>query len=275
MSQLLALLSAVLFGFGDFTGGVASGRMHVWKVTAWSQVLGLAALVVGLLIIPAEAVTASDLIFGAVGGTAGLIGLAILYATLAAGTMSVVAPIAGATSAVIPVLVDLASGTRLTPFEWIGIICALAAVLAIGLDHSARHLDGKLLLQAVAAGVGFAVFFLALGQTSPDSGLWPLVAARAVTIPIAMAAALILGVVAIPRGRDLHLVAGAGNLDMGANVAVAISLQTGPVGVNSVLASLYPAFTVLAAVLILRERPSRRQGAGIALALVAVLLLAL
>lgn len=189
--------------------------------------------------------------------------------------MSVVAPIAGATSAVIPVLVDLASGTQLTGLEWLGILCALVAMLAIGLDDSARHLDGKLLLQAVAAGVAFSVFFLALGQTSPDSGLWPLVAARAVTVPIAVATALLLGVAAIPHGNDLRLVAGAGNLDMAANIAVALSLQTGPVGVNSVLASLYPAFTALAAVLVLKERPSRQQGVGIALALTAVLLLAL
>lgn len=274
MSQLLALLSAVLFGLGDFSGGVATARMHVWRVTAWSQVLGLAILVLGLVLVPADAVTGRDLVFGALGGIAGLAGLAILYATLAAGTMSVVAPIAGATSAVIPVLVDLASGTTLDPVEWIGITLALAAVLAIGLDHSARHLDAKLLFQAVAAGAAFAVFFLALGETSADSGVWPLVAARTATIPIALMIAGILREAALPRGNDLGLVAAAGNLDMGANVAVILSLQSGPVGVNSVLASLYPAFTALAAVVILRERPTRRQGIGIALALAAVVLLA-
>jgi drug/metabolite transporter (DMT)-like permease len=65
-----------------------------------------------------------------------------------------------------------------------------------------------------------------------------------------------------------------GTLDMGANVAVTLALQRGPIGINAVLSSLYPAFTALAAIIVLHERPTTRQGVGIGFALVAVLALA-
>jgi drug/metabolite transporter (DMT)-like permease len=275
MSQLLALLSAVLFGVADFTGGLVTRRLPVWKVIPWSQLLGLPLLVVGLLVVPAEEITALDLALGAVGGIAGLAGLAILYSTLAAGTMSVVAPISGAVAAAIPVIFDLSRGEELSPLQIFGIVLALAAVLLVGLDHSARHLDGRLLLQAAAAGAAFAVFFIALGFTDEASGLWPLVAARTATVPIAFAVALALGVAARPRDDDLRLVAVAGTLDMGANVAIALALQRGPIGVSSVLSSLYPAVTAVVAVVVLNERPSTQQLVGIGFALAAVLALAL
>lgn len=275
MSQLLALVSAVLFGVADFTGGFVTRRLPVWKVIFWSQLLGLPLLVVGLLVVPAEEVTALDLGLGAIGGVAGLIGLAILYSTLAAGTMSVVAPISGAVAAAIPVVFDLSRGEELSPLQIFGIVLALAAVLLVGLDHSARHLDAQLLLQAAAAGAAFAVFFIALGFTDEASGLWPLVAARAATVPIAFAVALALGVAARPRDDDLKLVGIAGTLDMGANIAIALALQRGPIGISSVLSSLYPAVTAVVAVVVLKERPSTQQLVGIGFALAAVLALAL
>jgi drug/metabolite transporter (DMT)-like permease len=274
MSQLLALASAALFGIADFAGGYASRLMPVWRVTAWSQLIGLATLAVGLLIVRAENVTTADLVFGAIGGVFGLIGLAILYASLAAGTMSVVAPITGAAAAAIPVLFDLIGGVRLDRLEWLGVVLAVAAVILVGFDREARHIDSRLLTQALAAGFAFAIFFIALGQTSPESGLWPLVAARIITVPTAFIVALALGVAARPSGERLRLLAAIGTLDMGANVAVTLALQRGPIGINSVLSSLYPAFTALAAVIVLHERPTTRQGVGIGFALVAVLALA-
>jgi drug/metabolite transporter (DMT)-like permease len=225
--------------------------------------------------VPVEEVTAADLAWGAIAGIAGLVGLVILYSTLAAGTMSVVAPISGAVAAAIPVVFDLARGKDMSLLRVLGIALALAVVLLVGLDHSARHLDVRLLLQAAAAGVAFAAFFIALGFTDEASGLWPLVAARSVTIPISFVVALALGVSAPPHGHDLSLVAAAGTLDMGANVAIALALQRGPLGINSVLSSLYPAVTAVVAVVVLKERPSTQQLVGIGLALAAVLALAL
>ncbi len=275
MSQILALTSAVFYGLGDFLGGISTRRSSVWTVTAWSQTLGLGVLLIGLILIPAEVVTPADILWGALAGVIGLVGLATLYSTLASGSMTVVAPIAGATTAVIPVVVDLAQGAELSTRHWIGIGLALGAVLLIGIDPDSKGTDVRMIGRAVLAGTAFGIFFIALAQTSESSGLWPLVGARGMTIPIAFAIAGLKRVAAPPRGRDLAVLALLGNLDMAANVSIALALQRGPLGISTVLSSLYPAFTAITAVIVLHERPRPAQTVGIVLAMGAIIALAL
>ncbi|MEZ5175220.1 MAG: DMT family transporter [Acidimicrobiia bacterium] len=275
MTQLLAIASAAMFGVADFAGGLATRRLSAWTVTAWSQLAGTPILVLGLAVVAAPNPTRGDLVWGATGGIFGLIGLAIMYATLAAGTMSIVAPIIGAGAAMLPVAWAVATGESIVGVQWIGIIAAGCAVAILASEPGAGRLDRRLFLQALAAAFGFAVFFIALGQTHEDSGLWPLAAARAVTIPVAF------GVLIVTRRHRLvphgtwRLIVVTGAFDMAANVAIVLAVQRGPLGINAVLGSLYPLFTVAAAITILRERPSSRQVAGIVLALGAILLLAI
>jgi drug/metabolite transporter (DMT)-like permease len=277
VSSILALASAVFFGFGDFCGGLSSRRLPVWTVAAGSQVLGLPVLAVGLLVVSAPSVTTGDLVAGAVGGVAGLIGLALLYGALADGTMSIVAPITGAVAASVPVLVDLVLGTRLTGRQWVGVAVALAAILLLA-GPGRPSLTPALALRAIGAGLGFAAFFVAWSQTSVESGLWPLVAARGVSIPIAVAVAVIAAGrrPAGPGGsRSVWaLVAVTGVLDMAANVSLTLGLQRGSLGVVSVLSSLYPAVTAVVAIAVLGERPGRFESVGIGGAVVAAILLA-
>jgi len=275
MSQVLALTSAVFYGIGDFLGGIATRRSSVWTVTAWSQTLGLAMLAIGLIVVPTEAVTAADILWGALAGVIALTGLAALYSTLASGSMTIVAPIAGVTTAAIPVIVDLSQGAELSLQHWAGIGLALAAVLLIGFDPAGRSTDVPMIGRAVFAGTVFGVFFIALSQTSEASGLWPLVGARAVTIPLAFTIAGFKRVASPPKGRDLGILAVLGNLDMAANVSITLALQRGPLGISAVLSSLYPAFTAITAVLVLHERPRPSQTIGIVLAIGAILTLAL
>jgi drug/metabolite transporter (DMT)-like permease len=275
MSQILALSSAVFYGLGDFLGGISTRRSSVWTVTAWSQALGLGVLVIGLLVVPADVVTAPDILWGALAGVIGLAGLALLYSTLASGSMTIVAPIAGATTAVIPVIVDLAQGAEMSTRHWIGIGLAVGAVLLIGIDPASKGTNVRMIGRAILAGTSFGIFFIAFAQTSEASGLWPLVGARGVTVPIAFAIAGLRGVAAPPKGRDLGLLAVLGNLDMTANVAIALALQRGPLGISAVLSSLYPAFTAITAVIVLHERPRPAQTLGIVLAMGAIVALAL
>jgi drug/metabolite transporter (DMT)-like permease len=273
MSELLAVIASFFYGFADFAGGIATKRLPVWTVVAWSQLLGVALLVGGLVVVPASAVTSADLAWGSVAGLAGLVGLVLLYRSLAGGTMAVVAPVSGAVAAVVPVLFDVAAGTTLTRREALGIALALVAIVLVGLGHGAKSLDARSIAGGISAGALFGLFFVALAQTSPDAGLWPLVAARATTVPLAFLVAAVTRTAGAPRGTDLALVATAGSLDMAANVSGALALQRGPVGVTSVLVSLYPAVTAAAAVMVLRERPSARQLVGVVLALAAVVTL--
>jgi drug/metabolite transporter (DMT)-like permease len=273
MTLALALGGAIFYGLGDFSGGYASKRLPPWGVMAWSQTIGLAALGAGLLLFPAEAVTAGDIWWGVLAGLGGAVGIGLLYRSLAEGTMAVVSPITAATTAAIPVIVDVATGGDLGGLAAIGVAVALVAIVIIAREQSRQRLSPRLLAMALAAGAGFAAFFIAISQTTEASGFWPLVGARAVTIPLGLLLHRRLEQPARPRGDGLRWVAAAGLLDMGANLLVAAALQRGPLGIVSVLSSLYPVVTALAAVVVLKERLSRTQLGGVALAMVAVVLL--
>jgi len=189
--------------------------------------------------------------------------------------MSIVAPISGVTSAAIPVIADLLFGNTLSTRQWLGIGLAFAAVVLVGYERSSGSADFRLIARAMAAGAAFGFFFIMFAQTSPDSGLWPLVAARATTIPIAFLVAALSGVAAPPPRRDVGLLGFVGSLDMAANVTIALALQRGPLAVNVVLSSLYPAFTAVTAIIVHHERPSSRQSVGVFLALGAIVALVL
>jgi drug/metabolite transporter (DMT)-like permease len=273
MNQALAAAAAIFYGFADFAGGFATRQLSVWKVMAWAQLLGLGLLAVGLVVVPATEVTGRDVFFGAVAGFVGLVGLVVLYLSLAQGTMAVVAPVSGAVAAAVPVVVDVVFGPGLSTRQWVGVGLALAAVALVGMEPGVAGTDRRWLAGAIFSGISFGVFYVALGQTDAASGLWPLVAARGTSIPIAFVIAGGLGVAAVPGRRYLGLIALIGNLDMAANVFSALALQRGPAGVTAVVVSLYPAVTAATAMVLLRERPSGRQLAGIGFALGALIAL--
>jgi hypothetical protein len=97
----LALLTAALFGTGDFLGGLAGKRMSVLRVLAISHTIGLLLITVGAIVI-ADEFLLGDLAWGALAGIAGFIGLALLDRGLARGPMGVVAPLTAITSAAVP-----------------------------------------------------------------------------------------------------------------------------------------------------------------------------
>jgi drug/metabolite transporter (DMT)-like permease len=71
------------------------------------------------------------------------------------------------------------------------------------------------------------------------------------------------------------MVAVAGIGDMTANALYLVATQHGQLAITGVLASLYPASTVLLAQVVLRERLARTQAAGLAAATAAVVLITL
>ncbi|MDJ0952198.1 MAG: DMT family transporter [Acidimicrobiia bacterium] len=273
MTLALALGGAVFYGLADFSGGFAAKRNPPWGVTYLSQTIGLVALAMALLLLPAEEVTIADILWGAGAGIGGVVGVGLLYRALAEGTMAVVSPVTAATTAAIPVVVDLATGGSLTPLAAAGVVVAVVAIATIAGERSARRLSPGLLGLALAAGTGFAIFFIAIAQTSEASGFWPLVGARLVTIPLGFVLHRSLERPMQLNRSSLRWISAAGLLDMGANLLVAVALQRGPLGIVSVLTSLYPAVTALTATVVLRERLTRAQGVGVGLAMVAVVML--
>jgi drug/metabolite transporter (DMT)-like permease len=271
MSVVLALLASLTYGAADFLGGLIGRKVPILAVVLWSQSAGLMLALAAAVAFPAESVAASDFSWGAAGGTAGTMGLFYLYKGLAEGRMAVVSPVTALVGAVVPLAIGLAIGERPGLVHGIGIVVALpamwlvASVPSSGVEGGARY--------GVIAGSGFGLFFAAIAQTGAESGFWPLVGARLAQVALVAIVAAGRRPVTPPRDSWLGLVAlGAG--DILANVFLLLAFRSGLLTLVSVLASLYPAVTVLLAVAILDEPIGRRQVWGLALALGAVGLIA-
>ena len=277
MAVVLALGSALIYGAADFCGGVASRRATAFAVVALSQAAGLVGVLALLPILGGDP-TAADLGWGAAAGLAVAGGLVLFYRGLAVGVMSVVAPVTALTAAAVPVLGGLALGERLPPWAVVGIVLALVAVILVAAEGGLPTLRAARtagLLPALAAGVGFGVFFVLLDRTRPESTLWPLVASRSVSGLLVVLLALATRASLRVPGRTAGLIVLAGCLDMAANTLFLLATQQGQLAITGVLASLYPVSTVVLAQSLLRERLGRAQLAGLAAAIAAVVLITL
>jgi drug/metabolite transporter (DMT)-like permease len=279
LAAILALSSAALYGASDFLGGLASRRAHTGAVVLISQASGMVALAVVLPFLPDAAPALRDLAWGAVAGAAIGAGLALLYRALAVGSMAVVAPATAVCAVVIPLAAALLLGERPGPRALVGIVLALLSIVLVSQPRASsgdrRAAGGRApgLGLALLAGFGIGVFFFALARAASTAGLWPLLAARAVAV-------VVFGIAAIVGGHPLRMAApvatmvvAGGVADMAANALYLLATHHGPLSVVVTLSSLYPASTVILALAVLGERLSALQGAGIACALLAVLLI--
>ncbi|MGH3356314.1 MAG: EamA family transporter, partial [Nocardioidaceae bacterium] len=130
-------------------------------------------------------------------------------------------------------------------------------------------------LDGVLAGLGFGFLFVALGQVPSGAGLLPAGLGLAASIPVVAMVAASMRKTWIPRGRHAVPALAVGALAALATVLFQLASQSGLLTIVSVLSALYPAFTVLLAVLVLREHIHRGQAVGLALAGAAVTLVAL
>jgi uncharacterized membrane protein len=132
---------------------------------------------------------------------------------------------------------------------------------------------------AVAAGLGIGVFYVTMARTDPASGLWPLVAARAVSTALfALAALATLSRwrrAATPAGELWRWAALSGLCDSAANALYLIASRDGNLAVVATLTSLYPASTVFLAAVALGERLRLARIAGLGLATAAVVMIVL
>ena len=281
MAFLLALLSAVTYGAADFMGGIAAKRATTVAAVIVSQAAGLVILAIVLPLLPPAAVSRADIVWGATAGLTGGGGVALLYRALAIGPMSVVAPLTAVCAAAIPVAAGLAFGERLTAVTAVGIALAAVAIVLVGQELKAGDMEiagvsrtrGQGVPLAIAAGVAIGLFFVCLERTSVESGLWPLIPARIVSVGLFVAAALTTKrPVLVPRSI-MAVAVGGGALDMLANALYLIAVQQGQLSIVATLASLYPASTIILARAFLHERWSRMQAIGVVTAVLATALI--
>jgi drug/metabolite transporter (DMT)-like permease len=273
---VLALASALVYGTGDFMGGLASRRATALAVTLVSQCAGLLSLLLVLAFLHGDGFDGADAAWGALGGLCGAVALVSFYWALAAGAMSVVAPLTAVVSAVVPVVTGLALGERPSALAVAGIALAIPAIALISREggDAPPRATRLVLTAALGAGLGFGFFFVTLARTSGDSGVWPLVAARGASITLlALVVVALRHPVALPRDiRPIVLLAGVA--DTAANALYLAAVHRGLLSLVAVVAAMYPASTVVLARVVLGERVHRWQVGGFALAALAVALVA-
>jgi drug/metabolite transporter (DMT)-like permease len=283
MFAVLALASAVCYGAADFLGGLTSKRASTFAIVVLSQFAGLVLLFVMFPLLPDAAPVRADYLWGALAGLTGGVGVALLYRALAIGVMAVVAPTTAVCAVVIPVLAAVVLGERPEAVTFAGIALAIVAIALVSQStHPDPNGDGReqkagargyAFSLALLSGVVIGFFYLALARTSDRAGLWPLVAARIVSVALFSGMAFLTSQsLRVPSGIRITVVAG-GALDMIANFLYLIATRSGPLSVVVTLASLYPASTVLLARVVLHERLSRLQWLGVVCAMVAVMMI--
>jgi drug/metabolite transporter (DMT)-like permease len=239
-------------------------RSRVLVVLVISQAGGLALVVLVWAITQPETPSAERILYGALAGVAGVIGLVAFYRGFAVGAMGVVAPITS-TAVMIPLAVGLARGERPSTLQAVGIGLALAGVLGASYEathgNRARIAVGSGLALIAAASFGCAL--LGLSAAAKGGAVWAALSLRGAGTPLVVAAALLVrvrGERLIARGWPAMAAVGAG--DAGANILYSAASTRGLLSVVAVLASLYPAIVVALARLVLHERLHAIQRVG-------------
>ena len=270
----LSLLSAATWGGSDFAGGWGARRASSLLITASGQVVSLAALLCICLALRLPVPGIKFLVYAAIGGFEGAFALAIFYRALAMGAMGLTAALTGLLTAFIPVLFELIHSGWPSGLTTAGLAVGLAAIWMISQSQSASGsgTPARALLLGSCAGAGFGVQLILFKMGAEGGVLWALTSGR-----IAGATAILLTVaIARPKGGwQGFWLAGiiSGRFDTIGNLFYMMASQMGRLDVAAVICSMYPAGTILLAGIILRERPTRRQVAGMGLALAAVALL--
>jgi drug/metabolite transporter (DMT)-like permease len=275
MGIMLGLAAALLYGGSDFAGGVASRRSGWLRVTVIGSAVATAVAWVALLIAGGPGPSLHAVAWGLASGVAGGIGTLALYRGLARGQMSVVGPVSAVGAAVVPVVAGVALGERPSLLAVAGVLVSLPAIVLVAASGSVRGKLGGGLFDGLVAGVAFGILFIGLAQAGRGAGLWPVASEQTGTLLVALAAALKTRQPLRIPVRAVALPAFAGASSTAAAAAYFDATHFSMLAIAAVLVSLYPGVTVLLARVLLKERFSPAQRAGLGLCALAVAAIAL
>lgn len=264
MTVLLSLAAAVAYGLSDFLGGLFSRRSSLWPTGLLACAGALLGSLVLALTVPGEP-TGADFGWAALAGIGSGTGTAFLYRGLAAGRMGVVAPVSAVGAALIPLAVGLLGGDRPGMLAWLGILVAFPGIWLVSREEGDPAAGSAGLLDGVIAGVGFGALFAALGQVPSEAGYWPLALCQVFSVLSVGVVAAGFGENPLPRRRQDLLGLVPGVLASLAVLLFMLATSHGLLSVAAIITSLYPAFTVLLAIAVLREHVHRAQAVGLAL----------
>jgi len=267
---MLGLVSAIVWGAGDFCGGISSKRNTTFTVMFFSQIAGWLMLTVFSLYYSTFIFSLRFILLSGLTGIIGVTSLGALYSSLSKTQMGIVAPVAAITSAVIPVVVGsftegVPAGTKLVGFGF-----AFVAVWFLstgGKKGSFRLNDLKL---PFLAGCGFGLFFVFFDLLVNEDLLWPLVIIRFTVIVLMSIYCLFKRPKLSIAPGSLYIIALAGIFDTGGNVLFGLATTIGRLDISSVLGSLYPVTTVILAWFLLNEKLTAFQWFGVVCTIIAL-----
>ncbi|MGA2538919.1 MAG: DMT family transporter [Terracidiphilus sp.] len=272
----LGLLSAGAWGGSDFVGGLGARRAPVLLIVVSGHFVSLLALLAICFGAHLDLPATRDLVIAAVGGFEGALALALFYRGLALGAMGLTAALAGLLTAILPVFFSIYRDGFPTLLTAAGLAMGLTAIWLI--THAPEG-SGKrastppiALLFGALAGIGFGTQLILFKMVAGGGVLWAMTSARAAGVT-AMLLVLVFMPPKAPWQGFWFLGILAGFLDTIGNLLYIETTRFGRLDVAAIVCSLYPAGTILLAAMVLREWPTRRQFAGMALALAAVALL--
>ena len=280
---LLAFSSALAYGAADFIGGAGSRRYSPWQVVLVGQATGAIVMLSAGLLLPGSPAT-PDFAWALLAGCGSAIGSISLYRGLARGRMGLVAPVSAVGAAVLPVLVGAAIGEHRSWVVWIGLVTALPGIWLVsgntaserpGVDPDRIAARRRAVTDGFIAGAGFGTLFVALSQISDGAGLLPLATNQLVGAILTVTAATGLKQTWRPHRGVIAWGTAVGALGALGTLAFMVATGKTSLGIAGVLASLYPAITVLLAGSLLGERIGTGQRMGMGVCTVAVAMLAL
>jgi drug/metabolite transporter (DMT)-like permease len=268
----LALGASLTWGLADFFGPLKGRTLGALRTLVYVQLGGLVGIAV-IVAVRGKGPADLEALLAIPAAISGTLGLYAYYRGMAVGAMSIVAPIAGI-SAIVPVVVGIASGDRPSPWQLLGMACALGGVFLASLEPGrggAKLAAGVGL--ALLAAIGFGGYFPPMHAAGNADFWWASLLFRMTSSTVILATVAVRRPPLTVAPVQLPVLALIGLGDMFGNLLFAAASTSGLVSVTSVLASLYPVITVLLARLVLKERVARSQEGGILLTLAGVALI--
>jgi drug/metabolite transporter (DMT)-like permease len=257
----------------DFTGGLAGRRSPPPSVAIGVEAVGFVAVPLAFLLLPAR-LDGGAALLAFVGGAVGGLGLIAFYRAMTLNLIGVVAPITAVVAAALPVAVGVLGGERLHVGQIAGIGAGLVAIVLInGGGRAAGDGARTAIGLAILAGIGFGLFFV-LYHSASTAGVTAFVAGRIGSALASLVFAVATRVSPIPVRSAWRLIGVGGTLDGVGVVLFLYATFHGLLSLSALLTSFYPAFTVLSARVILKERLSPVQATGAVAAIAAVALIA-
>jgi drug/metabolite transporter (DMT)-like permease len=272
MAAFLALISSLMWGTADFFGAYVSKKIPANKVLVLSYPVGFVFLLIYAFMLPGQLDSYSILI-GSLAGVIGILAMGSLYLALAIGPMGVMSPVTAASSTFVPIAMGLIVGEQLGLIAWVGISVAILAVILVSMETSPTGgklaVSGKGLVLAITSGLLIGTFLSIVGLAPTNNGMWPLVFARLMSSVLVFGYFMSRKKQSFKEGYDsklFALVIISGALDATANAVFVLATFEGYLSIAAVIASLYPAATVILATAFLKERLTGIQFVGIGLA---------